>query len=499
MKVDYEKFPDIPQGCQLNENKKTGLFQVFREHRVKDKETGRTRVVRETIGSIRDGVYRPGENYLLRQRIAELEKICAGKASGQPSGRTEAASETGRQAVEVQSCVATAVEKTGIDSRRKSRIQVSMPFIALAGLMCALGGESDAVRISDWIRTYRDFLERNLPEGMVEAVSHDTVRRCLMLVDTKKFEEFYEEMVYRLVRHTQNRVIAADGQAIRATGLRRRDDGMQHGARMVMSIYDTNSRVCLAYRLIDKKTNEITVGPQMIKRLSLSLAGSVVTADALSCQVNFVNAVLDADADYLISLKGNQELSWNEVRARFALTDESNMLRHSTDFELAHGRIEKRTVDILPGKNLSRPLITKWRGLAGGSIVRVRRDAVYKSTGQETRQDRFYVTSIPPYEENAERIYEAIRAHWGIENNLHYMLDVSWNQDAVFAKNPCYITNRSALNRMALAFLENYSFWLWDTERSEGKEPLSISAVQARCRKPEVAIECLAVGLGYVR
>ena len=497
MKVDYEKFPQIPPGCSLNENRKANLFQVYRTHTVKDPKSGKSKLVRETMGSIRDGVFRPSETYTLRQKVAELEKKCA-EQQALLDKQPRYVEEVSHQAAKVQAHIEKAAEKAKIDSRDQGRIHIPMANIALVALVAALCGTTDAAGISDFIGLHREFFDRYLPDAKIEEISHDTVRRCLMLVDTRKFECFVNEMTSCLVRRTFNRVVAADGQAIRATGRRSRDDGMMHGARMVMNFYDTNSRVCLAQELIDKKTNEITVAPRMIE--SLSLAGSVVTADAMNCQVGFVNSVLDAQADYMIALKGNQENSWKEAMALFSWTDRSQVLTFDSEYELDHGRVERRRIEVLPGRLMSKDMIMKWRGLACGSLVRVTRESTYKSTGRARAQTYgFYVTSIAPYEDNVDRIYEAIRAHWSIENNLHYVLDVFWNQDAISAKNPCYIANRSALNKMALAYVENYRYWLWNTGRSTGPEPLPLTTMQTRCHKPEVAIECLAVGLGYLR
>lgn len=490
MKVDPSKYPQIPPGYSLNEDKKTGRFQVYRDHREKDPKTGKSKNVRTSIGAIRGGVFYPSENYSLRQENAalkaEIEKLK--KRQADAPARDE------QQVGKVLDRISGAIEKSAIDPRKQSRVQVPMVAIVFASLVCALGGVTDAVLIADWLEQNRDLLERHLPGVKIQGVSHDTVRRCMMLIDPAKFENFYQEMISGLVKVTARRIVAADGQAVRATGRRRRGDGVLHGARMLMNFYDTNNRVCLAQRLIDKKTNEISVGPEMIEKLSLS--GAVITADAMSCQVTFVEAVLRAGADYLLSLKGNQELCWREVRALFAETDESQVKRYETDFELAHGRVEKRVVEVLPGRLMSKAMFMKWRGLAAGSIVRVRKLSTYKSTLEESDQYSYYFTSIAPYEESAELIYEAVRAHWSIENNLHYALDVFWDQDAMSAKAPNYIANRSALNKLALAYQENYRYWLLEKGRCRPDDLPSLATLQVRCQRMEAFTECLAAAFG---
>ena len=494
MKVDYEKFPDIPPGCQLNYNKNTGLYQVFRESRRIDPETGTKKVVRETIGSIRDGVYRPGENYLLRKKNAELEAEVA-RLRRLTMKVSKADRQTDDNAEKVETRVAEAIKTSEMDFRRAERTHINMAPIALAALMSALSGDSDAVMIENYLKIHRDFFEKYLPNSAFDNVSHDTIRRAFMLVEPKKFGDFYVQMTFNLIRQTERRIVAADGQAVRASA-RLGKDGALKGTQMLMNFFDTGSRVCLAHEVIDRKTNEISVGHKMVENLALS--GSIVTADAMSCQVNFVNAVMGAQADYLLSLKGNQEACWQEVMTLFGSVEESRIQWHRTGYELAHGRIERREVAILPGALLSKPMTSKWLGLREGSVVRLRTVSTNKRSGQKTDTYSYYITSILPTQDNAGRIYEAIRSHWAIENNLHYMLDVYWNQDRMQASNPTYISNRSTLNKLALAMLEHYRFWLWNTGREQDFDAISIKTLQGRCRKPEVTIECLAAGLGFL-
>ena len=496
MELDYTKYPDVPPGYRLNENKRAGLYQVYRDIWKEDPATGTKRIFRETIGSIRGGKFHPSDTYLLRKELEELRKDNEDLRS-RLALLPKSSEETGRQAEQVQAQVCQSIEKSRIDARRQDFVQVPMSSIVLSSVMCSLGGDTDAAAISDWARTHRDFFKRYLPGEKVESITHDVVERALMVVDTGKFDAFYTEMTAPLIRLTANRIVAVDGQAVRATGRRSREDGAMHGAKMLLNVYDTDNRVCLSHQLIDKKANEISVGFKMIEKLSLP--GSIVTADAMNCQVKFAEAVLNAQADYLLSLKGNQDRSWQEVIALFAETDDSQVKKYKDGIDLAHGRIESREISVLPGRLMSAPFILKWPGLACGSVVRERSTCTYKSTGKESKpRYRYFITSISPHQNYVARIYEAIRAHWGIENNLHYVLDVYWRQDAISAKNPCYIANRSALAKLALAFLEHYSFWLWNTGRSEGNDPLPIRTLQARCRKPEVAIECLAAGLGFI-
>lgn len=496
MKVDYSKYPEIPAGCQLNYNKTFDLYQVFREQRVIDPETGKKKVVRETIGSIRNGVFKPGETYRLRTENAELKKKLE-KLTARVNALPQTGADVLERAGKVRQKVSSAIKTASLDKRNQDRVKIPMESIALPALMCALTGDTDAEMIADYTRVHADFFKRYLPEIHTENISHDTVRTNLMLVEPEKFESFYLQIANHLIKQASNRVIAADGQAVKATGRRTSQDPTLHETRMLMSLYGAVNHVCLMQRLIDKKTNEIAVGYQMID--ALALQGSVVTADAMSCQVKFVDSILAAGADYTLSLKGNQDKSWAEVQNIFATADDTLKDCHVAPVELDHGRIEQRTIEVLPGHLLSDVLKNKWSGLDGGCIVRVRTRVSKKSTGIDSDGYLYYISSIAFAEGCAEKIGQTIRTHWSIENNLHYMLDVFWHQDRMQAKNANYITNRSALNKLALALLEHYCYWLWNTGRTTGDTPISIHQLQGRCRKPEVAIECLAAGFGLLQ
>ena len=388
--------------------------------------------------------------------------------------------------------VSAVVQKTQIDSRSSQTVtSIPMAALVLGALMQALTGDTDCVSIGDFVVRNREFFKRYIPDCSFEHVSHDTVRRSLMLIAPERFEKFYLKILEPLVAHTVADVVAVDGQAVRASAKTSKDNDTLHEPSMIMNVFDVGNRVCLAQRRIENKTNEITVGPQMIE--DLDLWGTVVTADAMNCQVGFVQAVC-RQADYCISLKGNQERSWKEAMYLFNTTDPSRIASHVGEWELDHGRIERRTISAISGRLLSEPIRKKWPGLTGGALVRVMTEKTKKSTGKQSVDVRYYITSLPGDEDSVERLGEVIRAHWGIENRLHWMLDNLFRQDRMQADNPNYLSNRCALNKLALAMLENYQFHLWDTDVMNEKPSLRL--LQQRCRDPKIAIECIACALG---
>ena len=319
------------------------------------------------------------------------------------------------------------------------------------------------------------------------------MRKALLLLDADSLWSLYTELIASLKQDGQ-RVIAADGQPIRATGKTTSDNENKHGAYMLMNFYDATNSICLYHKLIDKKENEISVGPDALQNLNLQDA--VVTADAMSCQINFVETVIKKGAHYCISLKGNQEKSFDEVRCLFNSVGDAQIIKYEPSLEKDHGRLEEYKIYLLRGSLLSPIIKEKWLGLEGGSLAKVERKSIKVSTKKETWEERYYITSIPASKENAPRVAEVIRQHLSIENQLHWCLDVRFNQDRMQANNPNYIANRSALNKLALAYLQNYRYWLWD--HGKEKNLLSINILQKRCSDPKIAMECIACGLGVI-
>ncbi len=483
MQVDYVKYPDIPPGCQMNLNKNTGAYQVFREGK---NRSPWCKTKRESVGRIdASGRFTLSKTYILQKQLYSLQSSGASSETPPPDQRV----------TKVVEALDAAVKHNQLEVRRLTYKSVPMTALILGSLMQSLTGDSDCVSIGDFIARNIDFFRAHIPDCNFENVSHDTVRRAMMLIEPEKFENFYMNTISGVVRRTVRRVIAADGQAVRASGRATDDEPAVHGASMFMNFYDTTNRVCLAQRYIAKKTNEITVGPQMVE--DLDLRGTVVTADAMSCQVGFVEAVLK-QADYCISLKGNQNKCWKEVTFLFASTHEDQIKTWVSDWECDHGRIEQRTVSMISGALLSKTLRDKWPGLSGGSVIRVQKQTTKKNTKKTSTEERFYISSLPTEGvEMAEKMGEIIRAHWGVENSLHWMLDNLFRQDRMQADNRNYLTNRCALNKLALALLENYRFYLWN-ERGEA-ENLSVRLLQQRCRDPRIAIECIACALGLMR
>lgn len=491
MKADYEKFPELPPGCLFNHNKKTGATQVYR---LGKNRTPGCQKKRESVGYIRNGVFSPSKQWLMAQQIVSLlqtnKDLKTGIAEDTLQQRHEATTSFTK--------IHEAVVATKVEFRDAAHCSIPMVALMMGAILNALTGDADCVSIGDFITRNKELFHRYIPECDFEFVSHDTVRRSLMFLDPEKFEQFLLHLLEPLIKTSLRRVIAADGQAVKASGrMTVGKDGKERmsGHYMVMNIYDTTNRVTLAQQVIDKKTNEITVGPELLEGVKLD--GSIVTADAMSCQINFTRVVLHKNAHYCISLKGNQDKTWDEVKCLFNTTHPDQILSRQGEVELDHGRIERRDISMIRGALLSKPLREKWPGLAGGAVIRIASHRQRKRTGVKTDEDRYYITSMAASEENLGEMAEVIRSHWGVENNLHYVLDTHFGQDRMQSNDPTYLVNREGLHKLALALLENYRFYLWDTNQAD--ETLSLHVLQQRCRDPREGIRCLGYALGWLK
>jgi predicted transposase YbfD/YdcC len=201
---------------------------------------------------------------------------------------------------------------------------------------------------------------------------------------------------------------------------------------------------------VDDKSNEITAIPELLKLLNLK--GCLITIDAMGCQRDIAKNIIDAHADYLLALKGNQEILAEDVEEEFKQAmaeDFAHMSYHYYEnTDKAHGRVEKReywyTQDIQGLGTADR-----WPGIAGMVMCRATR-TVNDVTSIE---DRYFITSAK--HEDARKLADAVRAHWGIENGLHWVLDVTFNEDQSRIRIGHAAENLAAVRKMALNVIRN--------------------------------------------
>jgi len=290
-----------------------------------------------------------------------------------------------------------------------------------------------------WLHT---FLE--LPGGIP---SHDTFNRVFSLILPEEFSKCFTAWTQTLAQKIEG-VVAIDGKSLR----RSFDSASQTSMLHMVSAWSSENNLVLGQIRTDAKSNEITAIPQLIAMLDLE--GSIVTIDAMGCQKEIAQSILDADADYVLNLKGNQKNTLEIAQSIFQW-EENNGFRgvFHTQYEVTekdHGRIETRQAYSIDVTNMEE--FKEWSGLE--SITKV--VSIREMIGQKTTEEvRYYLSSLPA---DAEKIAKAVRSHWGIENSLHWILDVNFGED--------YARNRKGYSAENMAILRHMAVNLIKKERS---------------------------------
>ena len=250
-------------------------------------------------------------------------------------------------------------------------------------------------------------------------------------------------------------LVSIDGKEIR--GAREEKSGGSFESLRIVSAWASANGVSLDQEKVSDKSNEIKAIPLLIK--ALDLEGCIITIDAIACQHEIVSTIIDAKADYLISVKKNQKKLYETIEGWFSDIDiygnnidgighiPQTRYRYSITEESSHGRFERRVCQVYNNGVLSKVL--KWKGV--NSVVCLTNTKKYIKSGKTTVERHYYITSLPL---DSERITETIRSHWSIENNLHWQLDVSFNEDSQKKKKNA-AQNFSLLNKIAMTQLKN--------------------------------------------
>ncbi len=306
-------------------------------------------------------------------------------------------------------------------------------MIALCAVLC--GGES-CVDMADFAEEKEGFLRGflSLSNGLP---SHDTFSRVFRALQPEQFRRCFQDFMGRFTESCAG-VIAIDGKVLR----RSFDTASAKSPLHMVSAWGCEQRLVLGQIATDAKSNEITAVPKLLEMLSLK--GCIVTVDALNCQRDIARQIIDQGGDYAMALKGNQGTLHDDVR-RF-LDDpgsEKNVAQPVVDGD--HGRIETRGASISTAIDWLQQ-DHQWPGLkAIGKITRTRRIGI-----KTTIETAYYILSTAM---TAERLGQVVRAHWAVENSLHWTLDVTMNEDQARNRLDHGPNNLAVLRHMALNIL----------------------------------------------
>jgi predicted transposase YbfD/YdcC len=282
-----------------------------------------------------------------------------------------------------------------------------------------------------------------LPNGIP---SHDTFGRVFAALDPDQFHACFLAWVRATVTVTDGAVIACDGKTVR----RSHDRGAGKAAVHMVSAWASANRLVLGQIAVEEKSNEITALPALLKLLLLN--GCIVTIDAMGCQTKIAQTIIDREADYVLALKENQETLYHEVVHLFADAEETGGANYTTDdaqtVDSGHGRVEIRRYQTIsdPATIAHLDPDAEWAGLRGIGMVEAER----REKGKVSRERRYYLTSLV----DAATFGQAVRGHWGIENGLHWVLDIAFREDESRARVGASAANLVVLRHIALNLLK---------------------------------------------
>ena len=288
----------------------------------------------------------------------------------------------------------------------------------------------------DW---FKKFL--SLPNGIP---SHDTFARVFSRIDPQEFQESFLKWIQSVNNKTEGEVISLDGKQLRHSY----DRAGQKGAITMVSAWASSQKLVLGQRKVNSKSNEITAMPELIKMLELK--GCLVTIDAMGCQKATVKILSEKQADYVIAVKRNQKNLYRLIENLFGQAIRSGcqgFLSSSYQTrETSHGREEIRNYLMLSEIHEKVDPTHQWSNLQSIGMV----ESVRTENGKTTVESRYFISSLPG---DAKKFSDAVRTHWRIENNLHWVLDVAFCEDSSRIRQGNAPQNFAVLRHIALNLL----------------------------------------------
>lgn len=378
----------------------------------------------------------------------EKKKVLSGEAvesNPKPKGRTVSASN--HQDADYSAILSLVecfdeIEDPRVNRRRVHNL-IDLIVISICAVICNADGWAD---MRTWAEAHQDWLEcfLELPGGLP---SRDTLRRTLSRIDPDAFQAAFLKWLCGLRKELGN-VVAIDGKTLRGSKVRGKKP------LHIVSAWASDQHLTLGQRTVDKKSNEITAIPKLLD--SLMLSGAIVTIDAMGCQREIAAKIIQRKGHYCLAVKGNQPKLYSQLQAEFTkvLSSKRPLKRLSShevveDEKKPHGRYEKRLYYTLPVPKAIKES-GDWKRISSIGLTITYRSQDPNDWGEG--ESRYFIMSFPS---DAARFGGAVRQHWGIENSLHWVMDVTFREDESRIQKDHGGENVSWLRRLAVSLIKH--------------------------------------------
>lgn len=302
--------------------------------------------------------------------------------------------------------------------RTKRHQLIDILVIAICAVICGADNWEEVQLFGEakqaWFKTFL-----TLPHGIP---SHDTFWRVFARLDPQQFQQSFVSWIAAVSEVTKGQVVAIDGKTLR----RSHDHPLGRGAIEMVSAWAAENRLVLGQVKVDDKSNEISAIPELLGVLDIS--GCIVTLDALGCQKEIAEAIVAQEADYVLALKENHGRLYEDVVELFADLEASGFKAYpysqAQTVNKNHGRLETRTCQVIAEQDILMQLrdAPEWSGLRAVVRVHARR----QKGAEVTEKERYFISSL---DSHARDLLKAVRSHWSIENELHWVLDIAFRED----------------------------------------------------------------------
>ena len=375
------------------------------------------------------------------------------------------------------------------DSRQGSLVQYPLDIVLLVIVLAGLGGFLSCRQIAEYWKLHRPVFKAWFADFPDQDISHDTIRNVIRILGKGDVNKLIEQYTIPLPVKYQTRIVALDGQAVCAAS------SLEHKAhsRYVLNLFDTDNEMCLQQILIEEKENEITQAVNIVT--SMDLSGAIFTCDAMNTQKKLAEFLLyEKHCDYCFAVKGNHKELHSQVCGWFKTKQGWSAAKEFARIELGHGRTETREISVLPAsvmKEFAQDVLDKWAGLEDGCIVMARIKREFADAPEKNSDEvRYFITSL-----HFDKLYIAatlarvIRRHWMIENGLHWVLDVTFNQDRTQCRNADFLAGVTGIRKIIFNLISKAQSV---QEAETGRQAAHKPSWKVRLKTPASAMELFA-------